>query len=191
MSDRSRVSGSEALRDCWRRWTVIIDHFARRSPARRRVDPGAYHLLHRELIAACRSLADSAGEESRGYYQGLEELARPWLNPRTLAHADSEILDGLLARCRAVEAELGGRPWFSAALGVNKRVLPAASALAGAIVLLWASGVDFVAALDFARGWSDALWITAKRTSDGQRFAVGAALVLLASIYGVSRTARS
>src|SRR4051812_4508289 len=115
MSDRSRASGSEALRDCWRRWTVIVDLFARGRPARRRVDPAVYNTLHRELLTTCRSLADSAGEESRAYYERLEELARPWLSPKTLAHADREILDGLLARCRAVEAELGGQSWFSAA----------------------------------------------------------------------------
>jgi hypothetical protein len=193
MSDRSRVPGSEALSDCWRRWTVIVDIFARRSLARRGVDPSVYNTLHRELIATCRSLADGAGDESRAYYEGLEELARPWLSPKTLAQADREILDGLLARCREVEAELGGRSRFSAALGWSTRALLAVSVLAGSILLLWAWGVDLdvVSALDRVRGWSDVIWITVRRTSDMEKLAIVTALVLLASVYGVSRTARS
>lgn len=193
MSDRSHDSDSQALKNYWRRWTVIVDLFARRRPARRRVDPIVYNALHQELIAACRARADAASEDSRAYFDGLEELARPWLNPRALANADREILDSLLARCRVVEAELGGQPWFPRllALGWIRGVLLPGLALAGSILLLWASGVDFVAALDHAQGWSDVIWLTVKRASDLQKLAVVAALVLLASIYGVSRTARS
>ncbi len=192
MSDRSRALGSQAAqgllapldRDC------RPLHTEKSSPA-----PGwtraLYNMLHRELLTTCRSLADSAGEESRAYYEGLEELARPWLNPKTLAQADREILDGLLARCRSVEAELGGRSWFSAALGLTSRGLLPVAVLAGSIFLLGASGVDFVAALDHARGWSDVIWIALRRTSDLQRLAIVTVSVLLASVYGVSRTARS
>ncbi len=191
MRDRSRGTGPEALRASWRRWTAIVELFARRRLARRRVDPRAYRTLHRELIAACRSLADSAGEESRAYYEGLEVLARPWLSPRILAHADPEILDSLLAHCRQVEAELGVRRRFSAIpIGAIKALLPV-SALVGFLLLLWAAGVDMAPALDQARGWSDVIWFSVRRSSDMQKLALVTALVILASVYGVSRTAQS
>jgi hypothetical protein len=65
------------------------------------------------------------------------------------------------------------------------------SAVIGLVLLPWAVGVDMAPALDRARGWSDVLWYNVKHTSDVQRSALVTALVLLASVYGVSRTARS
>ena len=184
MNARSPGTESEALRASWRRWTAIVELFARRRPARRRVDPRAYERLHQELLAACRSLADSAGEESRADYEGLEVLARPWLSPRILAHADAGILDSLLDRCRHVEAELGGRRRPSAVpVGAIRALLPA-SALVGAILLPWALGVDMAPARDQARGWSDVLWFTLKRSNDMQKLALVTALVILASVLG-------
>lgn len=191
MRRRSPGTESEALRASWRRWTAIVELFARRRLARRRVDPRDYRTVHQGLLAACRSLADSAGEESRAYYEGLEVLARPWLSPRILAHADSEILDSLLVRCRQVEAELGFRRRSSAALGGAIKALLLASALAGSILLLWATGVDMAPALDQARGWSDVIWFSVRRSSDMQKLALVTALVILASVYGVQRTAQS
>ncbi len=191
MRRRSRGTGSEALRASWRRWTAIVELFARRRLARRQVDPRAYRRLHQELLAVCRSLADSAGEESQAYYRGLEDVARPWLSPRVLALADPQILDSLLARCRQVEAELGVRRRSSGFLVGAIKALLLASALAGAISLPWAMGVDMAPALDQARGWSDVLWFTVKRANDMQKLALATALIILASVYGVSRTARS
>ncbi len=191
MRRQSRGTGSEALTASWRRWTAIVELFSRRRRARRRVDPRAYRALHQGLLAACRSLADSAGEESRAYYEGLEGLARPWLSPKILAHADAEILDSLLARCRQVEAELGVRRRSSVVLGGAIKALLPVSALAGSILLLWATGVEMAPALDQARGWSDVIWFTVRRTSDVPKLALVTALVILASVYGVSRTAQS
>ncbi len=191
MRRRKPGTESEALRASWHRWTAIIELFARRRLARRRVDPREYRRLHQELLAACRSLADSAGEESRAYYEGLEGLARPWLSPKILAHADPEILDSLLARCRQVEAELGVRRQSSAILGGAIKALLPVSALVGSLVLLWAAGVDMAPALDQARGWSDVIWFSVRRSSDMQKLALVTALVILASVYGVSRTAQS
>ena len=76
-------------------------------------------------------------------------------------------------------------------LGGAIRALLLASALVGAILLPWATGVDMAPALDQARGWSDVLWFTVKRSNDMQKLALVTALVILASVYGVSRTARS
>lgn len=191
MRRRSPGIESEALRASWHRWTAIVALFARRRLARRRVDPRAYKTLHQGLLAACRSLAGSAGEESRAYYEGLEVLAHPWLSPKTLARADPEILDSLLARCRQVEAELGGRRRPSAALGGALKALLLASALVGLILLPWAAGVEMAPALDQARGWSDVLWFAVRRSSDMQKLALVTVLVILASVYGVSRTAQS
>ena len=127
------------------------------------MDPRAYERLHRELLAACRSLAVSAGEESRADYEGLEVLARPWLSPRILEHADPQLLDSLLERGRQVETELGVRRRSSGFLGGAIKALLLTSALAGAILLPWALGVDMAPARDQARGWSGRRSSAAKR----------------------------
>jgi hypothetical protein len=77
----------------------------------RLVEPKAYRALHQELLAICQGLAAGAEEGEGGYYQRLQEVVQPWLTPSVLARTDQEILVQLLARCRAVEKELGGPPW--------------------------------------------------------------------------------
>src|SRR5262249_16392728 len=77
-------------------------------PARRRVDPRAYTTLRNELIAACRSLAETDGER-RSYYAALEDMVRPWLSLRVLARTDREILITLLSHCRELERKVTGR----------------------------------------------------------------------------------
>ena len=76
-----------------------------RAPARNRVDPQEYATLHRELIANCRALADSANDVDAAFYRYLEDLAQPWLAPSVLDRhcADREILFDLLFRCKHVE----------------------------------------------------------------------------------------
>lgn len=191
MRRRSRGTGSEALRAPWRRWTAIIDLFARRRPARRRVNSRAYRALHQELIATCRSLADAADAELRAYYEGLEVLARPWLGPKTLEHADGAILASLLDRCRQVEAELGVRHRFRSRFTWSITPLLVALALAVSLALLLFVDVDPARALDQARGWSDALWFAVRRSSDMLKLAVVTVLVVLGSVYFSSRTSRN
>src|SRR4051794_38600307 len=76
-----RPRAPATLRKRWARWAAIVELFARRSRARRHVDPAAYQVLHRELIDACRALAESADEDGRAYYRGLEWIVAPWLSP--------------------------------------------------------------------------------------------------------------
>jgi hypothetical protein len=191
MNGRSPGPVRDVFRTRWSRWAAIVEAFALRRPARNRVDPIAYGALYKELIAACRTLADSADAEERAYLEDLEVLFSPWLTPRTLARADREILEGLLARCRQVERELGGRGVrFPGLARILKVSLPAIG-LAGGLVLLRDSSVDPIAVVGLARNGSDVIWIAARRSTDLQRLGVVAAVVVVASIRVVSRAARS
>src|SRR5215469_10572806 len=96
MTGQNPRAERELLRDRWSRWTAIVALHARRRPARRGVDPRTYATLRDDLIAACRSLAE-ADDERRAYYSALEDLVRPWINPRVLAGTDREILSTLLS----------------------------------------------------------------------------------------------
>src|SRR4051794_10677085 len=99
---KGRPSGpaKELLRARWSRWTAIVEAFAARRPSRRWVDPVDYGALRRDLMADCRAAAGAADPGGPAAFEDLESLVRPWLCPKTLAQADREILEGLLARCR-------------------------------------------------------------------------------------------
>jgi hypothetical protein len=193
----------DVLRKLWGRWTAIVEAFALRRPARHGVDPAAYRALRGELIDACRSLAGPAVGEEPGDVEGLEGLVRPWLSPRTLGQADPEILKGLLARCRQVERELGGRrarspaafgrgiESLAPAAGLMARTVVMALALIGLVSLLRASGFEPITALERAGGWADVAWLTAIRSSDVQRLGALAVVVVPGAIFLLRRVARS
>jgi hypothetical protein len=100
-----------ALTRRWRQWTAVVELFARRRRARRRVNPAAYERLHRELLASCRSLAATANGSRGPLCRNLEALVGPWLTPEALERADGELRVDLLKRCRQSEREFGGRAW--------------------------------------------------------------------------------
>jgi hypothetical protein len=180
------------LRRCWRRWVAILELFARRRRRRHRVDVRAYVAMHGELLAACRSLADSAGGTTRAFYQGLEDLARPWLTPRVLAKADREILFDLLTRCRRVEGELCGRSRARAAAVVRRSLslLAALAALATAILLAWTAARRWSPVLAPVRGWLDLAWFSLKRSGEIEQLFVISLVVVAVSARVVSRAAR-
>src|SRR5262249_28422008 len=154
-----------ALKSCWRRWVEIVELFARRKPARRRVDPETYAALHKELIERCQARRAAANDVEAVFYRYLEDLARPWLTPLVLARADREILLDLLARCRQVEEQLGIRFWRRS---IRSWVVPVGlAALAVFVVLLGLGIIDSFGyrVLDRVRGWSDDLWFAVKRSS--------------------------
>jgi hypothetical protein len=155
------------------------------------VDPVAYETLYGQLIDACRSVVDSAEGEKPGYSEGLEGLVRPWMNPRTLAHTDREILEDLLARCRQVERELRGHRARSPCLTRIVKVSPVAVGMVGGLFLLRNPDVDLVPVIGLLRAWSDPIWLAARGSTELQRLGVVAAAVIVVSIRIVSRTARS
>jgi serine/threonine protein kinase len=93
------------LERLWRQWTAIVELFALRR-SRRHVDWQAYHDLHQGLIEAARARAAEAEGTLRAFFRHLEDLALPWLTPKTLAQVDQEILFSLLLCCRRAEQEL-------------------------------------------------------------------------------------
>jgi hypothetical protein len=191
MRRRGQPPEKMALRKCWGRWTEIVELFALRRAARKRVDLQAYVELHRELVNRCRALAGSANEVEAAFYRYLEDLAQPWLDLMVLARAERHILFDLLIRCQHVEEQLGGRNWSRA---IRVRGTPVALGALFFTTMLLCMGrfsVSLSTILDRARGWSDDLYIRVIHSSDLERlFLVGLVLIAV-SIYAVSRTARS
>jgi hypothetical protein len=191
MTGEKRKTDRDVLRDCWCRWTAILSLFARGRPARRRLDPCAYAALHKELIAACRSLAEADGPE-QAFYASLEETVKPWLNLRALDRTDREILTGLVLHCRKLEHKLSGRKWR---LAWPRHREPAVAIVAGGAVLggfLWLLlPVASLSALITLRDAVDMTWLTIKYADDWQKACVFAVIVVVAAMYIVSRSARA
>jgi hypothetical protein len=183
---RKPSTEQEALRQCFARWSEIVELFARRRVARKRVDAVTDVAQHRELIARCHALAASADEVESAFCRYLQDLAAPWLDPTVLDRADREILLDLRFRCRDALGELGGRSsWRSLATG---RTAVGATALIFA-VLLWWMGDPSVShrLLKYARAGLEDMWLAIVYFSDLERlFVVGCGL-LAASICAVAR----
>ncbi len=190
MVGRTGLRETIALKIRWRRWVKIVELFARERPLRRRVDPRAYGVLHKELISSCRSLAASANEVDAAVYRYMEDIVQPWLSPVVLARADREILLDLLDCCQQVERALMGR---SRSLPLPLVLLLAS--FVSCIVFLWMldRGITAEAAhvvLSRMRIISDDVWFAVTWSSDGQRLCFVTAILVILSIVSVSRTAR-
>jgi hypothetical protein len=192
MKRRARAPEMEAtLRATWGRWTAIVELFARRRPARLRVDPRAYVALHGELIATCQALAVSGDESKRPFLRELEELVQPFLTTRVLAKTDREVLFDLLFRCRDIERMLRGATWTMAA---SRWVAPVfLSIVLGlvAFILIWITWGSWIPLWYRMRDWSDVVWITIKRSNDISWLIFLGVAVILTSIAILSRPARS
>jgi hypothetical protein len=101
-----------ALRRLWRRWTSVVELYARRLPRSGRVNAATYRALHQDLVATCEKLAVASPNGQRPFYESLRDLAGPWLTTWTLQQSDQELLLDLLARCQQAERQLGGIDWF-------------------------------------------------------------------------------
>jgi hypothetical protein len=190
MKGEKPKSDRDVLRDCWCRWTAIVAVFASGRPPRRRLDPCAYVDLRTELIAVCRSLAQSDGSERR-FYAGLEEMITPWPYLRALEHADREVLAGLLRRCREVEQKLSGtktrRDW-------PRHWRSAMAIIAGAVViggLVWVLlSMANVPALYSLRDSVDTIWLIVKAADNWKKGSAIAVIVVVAAVFIVSRSTR-
>jgi hypothetical protein len=126
-----------ALRALWRRWSSVVSLFAYRRSASRHLDEAAYAELFARLVEACRAGADSDDVARAAYFQALEELVRPWMDPRTLARTDRASLTILLDRCRQVERDLAGRPSAPLAIIRSLALLLPIAAGVGLAPILW------------------------------------------------------
>ncbi len=185
MTGRDSRAPRQALQEDWSHWTAIIALFARRRPARRRVNPRAYASLRKDLIATCRSLAETDGERS-AYYAALEEIVRPWLSPRVFARTDREILFTLLHRCREVEQELTGRkprPEWMRGFELGP-ILAAGVLVVGLVGVLGKFGPPVLVAL---RDVAETAWLALKFADDLRLYSVLAVIIIVAAMYVVSR----
>ena len=191
MRRREHAPEKIALRRRFSRWAAIVELFARGRPARKRVDPQAYVTLHRELIASCRVLAASANEVEADSYRYLEDLAQPWLDLAVLDRADRDILFDLLIRCKHVQSQLGGRSWIRVLRAWGTPVFLGASFLAIMLLCMGRFSVVLSTMLDRARNWSDDLYIRVNHSTDLERLFVVGLVLIMVTIYAVSRIPRS
>ncbi len=180
----------DALRKQWSQWTAIVELFAWRRGARRRVDPQAYGALRREIIAACRSLAQS-DPHNASRYRSLEVVVRPWLNPRVLNRTERELLLSLLARCRDAEAGLSGRSWQWSVPRPAVLVFLGALAVAALFLLSGTLNSVLTASVERLRDWTTQIEIAIKWSTDFQRVFFLGSVLLVVSMFAIMRTKRN
>jgi hypothetical protein len=191
MRQRQRSPEEKALRKRFHQWAEIVEVFARRRAARKRVDPRAYIALRREVIEECQRLADSANEVDGAFYRYIENLVQPWLDLSVLARGERDILFDLLLRCRHVQTQLGGQAWHQAIPSWRAAVAVALMFFAIILLFLGRVPVSLRTILNGARDWADHIYIQVVRSTELERlFFVGCVLVVV-SMFVVMRTARS
>jgi hypothetical protein len=106
----------------WRRWTGIVESFARGRVSRRLADRQAFTRLRNQLLVALRARAAEVHGPERVFFLRLEELVSPWVSAISMAREDPEILRDLLVRCKHAELILSRHSsgfaavgWFAAA----------------------------------------------------------------------------
>jgi hypothetical protein len=192
MAAKRRREDKDVLREHWNRLTTVIALFAERRPARRRLDPRAYSVLHKDLIAVCRSLARAeADEERRSYYARLAEMVQPWLSLRVLARTDGEILSELLRHCREINDELSGK-WRTLRIPRHSApVLVIAACGAAVLGVAWGFQVIGLPVIETLRGAAETTWFAIRFAEDLHRYSVIAVILILISMYIVSRSTRA
>jgi hypothetical protein len=107
MNNSAKPADADELRQLWRRWTRVVTRCAGARSGRLPVSPAGYHALHTALLAACRSQATHSDANGQPVFQKLEALLHPWVSLEVLAGTNKHLLQDLLARCLAVERQLG------------------------------------------------------------------------------------
>jgi serine/threonine protein kinase len=103
------------LERSFRAWTSVVEWFVL-PRTRHCVAPEDYESLHRGLMRACRTRADTSDGAERELCARLEDLVKPWLTLVSLDQLDQELRFDLLLRSRRAELELHGRPQDARAL---------------------------------------------------------------------------
>jgi hypothetical protein len=174
MGSQKEATELATLRNRWRKWTALIEKFARRHRTRCSADAEAYRKLHKEVLELCRSLAGRADETRRAFFESLEELAKPWLNPEVLERTDWEILLDVVARCDQAAGELGGRRYGPGGGRWGRGALVLGAILLGLAGLAWAADRLGGQLLD---------WVKAR--GQGVSFAIEAPYLVVAGIFGI------
>jgi hypothetical protein len=190
MTRRSGPGAAAAVKTDWRRWTCLVEVLASGRAARAPIGIEEYRELYRRLTTNCRELAGSAEGAERRLRETMLATVRPWLTPQALERADREILCFLLQQCRWIERVLGIR---TGVLTILRRaaplfLLPAATVI---VVVAWTlRGPRLPAVYALRLRWA-MLWLSLRRASDVEKLCLAGIVLIVISIYSVSRIARS
>jgi hypothetical protein len=164
---------------------AAVERCARHRP----VNAHEYQALHRDLLAACQSLSSTVEETEQALYQKLESLAQPWQTSQMLAQADRVILLDLLSRCRQAEQGLLAKTARPELRWGAKLLAGVLLVLITHLVLVWNAQNTWVPLVGLLNtGWQQLWWLL--KLCGEPLWVAAAALVILLSIFLVSRTAK-
>jgi serine/threonine protein kinase len=97
------VLSPEGMIESWSRWTTTVGLFARGRGSRKPADAEDFKVLRDQLLATVRERAAEAQGPDAEFYLRLEELILPWVELRSLAREERDMLEQLHALCVRVE----------------------------------------------------------------------------------------
>lgn len=120
LSDVDWAAALEKVKERWRAWRDVVRRLAA-GKAPKDVSESSYATLYASLLAACR--VSGAAPEGARLLRRIESSVEPWVKLRTLAGADAEAMETLLAACLGIDRALGerrsgGAGWFLFALAL-------------------------------------------------------------------------
>jgi hypothetical protein len=181
-----------ALAKDWRRWMSFVEAIAaRRRSSQLPVDRREYETLHHRLITMTKELAGSDNEAIKTVCREIEAMVGPWMSVVTLEKADGEILSDLLAHCRRIAGELEGSNSRGAGRRALKPLLLFVIPAAVAFVALWFARGDVLQLATGVENTARMLWRSFWRLSELEQLLGFGVILILVSIYNVSRAARS
>jgi hypothetical protein len=136
-------------------------------------------------------VASTAENGHCDFYRDLANIAQPWLTPRALAMAEHEILSDLLLLCRQVERKLAQRAWVGAARQWVKRGSAVLGGAAVAVLLAWGGAEIWRRVQDPIQEWAQLVWLAFKQTGEVHGLLIVGVIAIPASMYLISRLARS
>ncbi|WP_435011048.1 serine/threonine-protein kinase [Tundrisphaera lichenicola] len=98
---RPKIPANSAFQECWIRWAKVFEVVAARREPRLPFGEASYHLIHENLLIACREGAESSDAQTLEFLELVEDFVAPWLNLDSLRSiVRSEMKASLVARYR-------------------------------------------------------------------------------------------
>ena len=134
--------------------------------------------------------AETAAPPKRASYSELAELVRPWMSPRVLEHADSEILLDLLNKCENAGRMLEVKPWYWTVKRAARNVLFWTGTVVLVVLVGWLVYHWWPRASEWLSPWSRPIVNFIYRASATELILASIVIILALALYLVYRGPR-
>lgn len=91
----------------WDRWKTVANGYMRGRRSKQKLKPEKYRELHKELLAACRHLANN--DQDKIIYQQVGTLVAPWVSLDAFGITNPHVIKNLMKQSEEISVILGQR----------------------------------------------------------------------------------